>query len=63
MLYLIAEIAIEMGVDGHRADLIMMKAAKTMQHSRGVKRLVRRYPYHGRSCLVHRMAPQTLSRS
>ncbi|MDH7576532.1 MAG: ATP-binding protein [Bacillota bacterium] len=30
LLYLIAEIAIEMGVDGHRADLIMMKAAKTM---------------------------------
>lgn len=30
MLYLIAEIAVEMGVDGHRADLIMMKAAKTM---------------------------------
>lgn len=29
MLYLIAEIAVEMGVDGHRADLIMMKAAKT----------------------------------
>lgn len=30
MLFLIARIAIEMGVDGHRADLIMMKAAKTM---------------------------------
>ncbi|SHI84514.1 magnesium chelatase ATPase subunit I [Desulfofundulus thermosubterraneus] len=30
MLYLIAKIAIEMGVDGHRADLVMMKAAKTM---------------------------------
>ncbi|PKM48062.1 MAG: magnesium chelatase ATPase subunit I [Firmicutes bacterium HGW-Firmicutes-8] len=30
MLFLIAGIAIEMGVDGHRADLIMMKAAKTM---------------------------------
>ncbi|GAW92195.1 magnesium chelatase [Calderihabitans maritimus] len=29
MLYLIAEIAIEMGVDGHRADLVMLKAAKT----------------------------------
>lgn len=29
MLYLIAEIAVEMGVDGHRADLIMLKAAKT----------------------------------
>ena len=30
MLFLIAKIAIEMGVDGHRADLVMMKAAKTM---------------------------------
>ncbi|UWG98478.1 ATP-binding protein [Dehalobacter sp. DCM] len=30
MLYMIAQIAIEMGVDGHRADLVMMKAAKTM---------------------------------
>jgi magnesium chelatase subunit I len=30
MLFLIARIAIEMGVDGHRADLVMMKAAKTM---------------------------------
>ncbi len=29
MLCLIAEIAIEMGVDGHRADLVMLKAAKT----------------------------------
>ena len=30
MLFLIAQIAIEMGVDGHRADLVMMKVAKTM---------------------------------
>ncbi|EJP6472551.1 AAA family ATPase [Clostridium sp. L74] len=30
MLYLIADISIQMGVDGHRADLIMMKSAKTM---------------------------------
>ncbi len=35
MLYLIAQIAVEMGVDGHRADLIMMKAAKTMAALRG----------------------------
>jgi len=35
MLYLIAEIAIEMGVDGHRADLIMIKAAKTMAALQG----------------------------
>lgn len=30
MLFHIARIAIEMGVDGHRADLVMMKSAKTM---------------------------------
>lgn len=35
MLYLIAEIAVQMGVDGHRADLIMMKAAKTMAALKG----------------------------
>lgn len=35
MLYRIAEIAVEMGVDGHRADLIMMKAAKTMAALQG----------------------------
>lgn len=29
ILYLVARIAVEMGVDGHRADLVMMKAAKT----------------------------------
>lgn len=29
MLLLIAKIAVEMGVDGHRADLVMMKAART----------------------------------
>lgn len=29
ILLLIARIAIEMGVDGHRADLVMLKAAKT----------------------------------
>ena len=29
MLFQIAKIAIEMGVDGHRADLVMMKSAKT----------------------------------
>ncbi|MEW6448189.1 MAG: AAA family ATPase [Bacillota bacterium] len=29
MLLLIAQIAVEMGVDGHRADLVMMKAART----------------------------------
>ncbi|MCL6583860.1 MAG: ATP-binding protein [bacterium] len=30
LLFLIARIAIEMNVDGHRADIIMMKAAKTL---------------------------------
>lgn len=30
MLYLIAQIAIQMGVDGHRADLTIMKTAQTM---------------------------------
>ncbi len=35
MLYLIAEIAVEMGVDGHRADLIMLKSAKTMAALQG----------------------------
>lgn len=29
MLYLISKIAIDMNVDGHRADIIMMKASKT----------------------------------
>lgn len=29
MLLLVARTAVEMGVDGHRADLVMMKAAKT----------------------------------
>lgn len=35
MLYLIAQIALEMGVDGHRADLVLMKAAKTMAAMQG----------------------------
>jgi len=30
MLYLIANIAIDMNVDGHRADIMMMKASKTL---------------------------------
>ena len=37
MLYLIADISIQMGVDGHRADLIMMKSAKTMAAFNGRK--------------------------
>ncbi|HAA89402.1 MAG TPA: magnesium chelatase ATPase subunit I [Peptococcaceae bacterium] len=35
MFYLIAEIAVEMDVDGHRADLVMLKAAKTMAAFKG----------------------------
>jgi magnesium chelatase subunit I len=39
-LFLIAQIAIEMGVDGHRADLVMMKAAKTMAAFNGRKEVI-----------------------
>ncbi|MCR1935095.1 ATP-binding protein [Clostridium tepidum] len=39
MLYLIADISIQMGVDGHRADLIMMKSAKTMAAFNGRKKV------------------------
>jgi magnesium chelatase subunit I len=35
ILYLIAETAVAMGVDGHRADLTMLKAAKTMAALQG----------------------------
>lgn len=35
ILYLIAETAVTMGVDGHRADLTMLKAAKTMAAFQG----------------------------
>ncbi len=35
ILFLIAKVAIEMGVDGHRADLVMMKAAKTTAALKG----------------------------
>ncbi len=35
ILFLIAKIAIDMGVDGHRADLVMMKAARTMAALQG----------------------------
>jgi len=37
LLFLIARIAIEMEVDGHRADLVMMKAARTMAALEGRK--------------------------
>jgi len=37
MLMIIAKIAVEVGVDGHRADLTMVKAAKTMAAFNGRK--------------------------
>ena len=40
MLFLIARIAVEMGVDGHRADLVMMKAAKTTAALRGREEVI-----------------------
>jgi len=41
MLYLIARIAIDMNVDGHRADIIMMKAAKTLAAFKGRKEVLK----------------------
>ncbi len=35
VLYTIADIAIQMGVDGHRADLVMLKAAKALAAMNG----------------------------
>ncbi|WP_319578743.1 AAA family ATPase [uncultured Methanospirillum sp.] len=40
MLFIIAQICIDMGVDGHRADITMMKTASTLA------------AYHGRNCVV-----------
>lgn len=34
-MYRIAHIAIELGVDGHRADLVMLKAAKALAAWKG----------------------------
>lgn len=39
ILYRIADIAIEMGVDGHRADLVMLKAAKSLAAWNGCNRV------------------------
>ncbi|WP_027364338.1 hypothetical protein [Desulfotruncus alcoholivorax] len=36
-LFIIAKIAIEVGVDGHRADITMIKTAKTMAALNGRK--------------------------
>ena len=40
MLYLIARIAIDMNVDGHRADIMMMKASKTLAALNGRREVV-----------------------
>ena len=41
MLYLIADIAIDMNVDGHRADIIMMKASKTLAAFNGRREVLK----------------------
>jgi Mg-chelatase subunit ChlI len=41
MLYLIARIAIDMNVDGHRADIMMMKASKTLAVFNGRKEVLK----------------------
>ena len=41
MLRLIAEISIEMNVDGHRADIVMMKTVKTLAALDGRKEVIR----------------------
>jgi len=41
MLYLIARIAIDMNVDGHRADIIMMKASKTLAAFNGKREVLK----------------------
>ncbi|MBW1740954.1 MAG: ATP-binding protein [Deltaproteobacteria bacterium] len=41
MLYLIANIAIDMNVDGHRADIMMMKASKTLAAFNGRKEVLK----------------------
>lgn len=56
MLYLIANISIEMGVDGHRADLIMMKSAKTMAAFNGREEVTEEDIRHSVDLtLLHRM--------
>ncbi len=40
MLYLIARIAIDMNVDGHRADIIMAKASRTLAAFKGRKEVL-----------------------
>ena len=41
ILYLIARIAIDMNVDGHRADIMMMKASKTLAAFNGRKQVLK----------------------
>lgn len=56
MLYLIAEIAIQMGVDGHRADLTIMKTAQTMAALNGRTDVSRADVETGaKLALMHRM--------
>lgn len=56
MLLLIVKIAIEMGVDGHRADLVMMKAARTMAALQGREEVTREDIGHTVDlALIHRM--------
>jgi len=56
ILYTIAKIAVEMGVDGHRADLVMMKAAKTMAALTGREEVQKEDVYQiVNLALMHRM--------
>ena len=56
MLFLIAKIAIEMGVDGHRADLVMMKAAKTTAALEGREKVITEDVHQSVDlALLHRM--------
>ncbi|MFH1337059.1 MAG: AAA family ATPase [Candidatus Zixiibacteriota bacterium] len=41
ILYLIAQIAIDMNVDGHRADIMMMKASKTIAALNGRRQVLK----------------------
>jgi len=41
MLYLIADIAIDLNVDGHRADIMMMKASKTLAAFNGRREVLK----------------------
>lgn len=56
ILFTIAKIAVEMGVDGHRADLVIMKAAKTMAALNGREEVQKEDVYQiVNLALIHRM--------